>query len=594
MLDAATSSVAHADEARDPAAGALAAASEQAPTEPAHAPAHVPAHAAAHAVSDEAVDEAADATACTPLSPYGGEPLEEIGTSAALGDAPVQVGTIDVHGLPVFDLQDPEQDLWLYRQANRFRAWAGLDTRPETIEELLFFREGETVSPRRIAESERELRAQLYIFDARILPKQRCGERVDFDVVTRDLWTLLPRLDISRSGGFSNFGIGVVDSNVFGRGTRLSAGYRETVDRKGWDTSLIDPNFLGSHHSLVAAVGDSEDGYVQILRVGLPFYSFESRVAWGLAVERAQREEPLYFRGEKFAEFERRTELLNAFVGWSPGIVGGQQPRFRLGFVHEEHRFARSEDGPAPLPFPKDRVFDYPYVAFESVEDDFELTRNLDRLQRTEDLYTGRRVAAQLGYSTQGANRYLYRLEFANAQHFGERAILRYAVVAEGAWRLDLDEPENLEVRATARLRDQQSRQWSLYGAASFVYTDNLTPDRQLLLGGDTGLRGYPLRYQLGDRRFLVSLEERYFSDLHIAKLVRVGGAVFADVGRAWSPSEPSDDEFGVLANVGVGLRLESTRTQNGALMHIDLAFPLVDGPNVDAVQFVISVKQSL
>ena len=166
--------------------------------------------------------------------------------------------------------------------------------------------------------------------------------------------------------------------------------------------------------------------------------------------------------------------------------------------------------------------------------------------------------------------------------------------MAEGAWRLDIDEPENLEVRATARLRDQQSAHWSLSAAASYVYTDNLTPDRQLLLGGDTGLRGYPLRYQLGDRRFLVSVEERYFSDLHIAKLVRVGGAVFADVGRAWFPSDTSEDEFGVLANVGVGLRLESTRTQNGAVIHVDLAFPLIDGPEVDPVQFVISVKQSL
>jgi hypothetical protein len=540
-----------------------------------------------------AVPAATDA-ACTPLTPYDGRAMEEIGDGAALGSAPVQVGRIDVHGLPVFDPEDPEQDLWLYRQANRFRAWAGLDTRPDTIEELLFFREGETVSPRRIAESERELRAHHNLYDARILPKQRCGERVDFDVVTRDLWTLLPRLDITRSGGFSNFGIGVVDSNLFGLGKRLSAGYRETVDRKGWDASWIDPNFLGSHHSLVAALGDSDDGYVQILRVGLPFYSFESRFAWGLSLERTQREEPLYFRGDKFAEFGRRTELVNAFVGWSPGIVGGQQPRFRVGVVHEEHRFARTEDGFSPLPFPADRVFDYPYVAFESVEDDFELTRNLDRLQRTEDLYTGRRFAAQLGYSTQGANRYLYRVEFADAQHFSERTILRYALVAEGAWRLDIDEPENLEVRATARIRDQQSAHWSLSGSVSYVYTDNLTPDRQLLLGGDTGLRGYPLRYQLGDRRFLLSVEERYFSDLHIAKLVRVGGAVFADVGRAWFPSESSEDEFGVLANVGVGLRLESTRTQNGAVIHADLAFPLIDGPEVDPVQFVISVKQSL
>lgn len=531
---------------------------------------------------------------CETLSPYAGGGLEGVPPPSPLPPGPIEAGEIDVHGLPVFDLSDPEQNNWLYRAANQFRRWAGLDTRPETIEQLLFFRTGETVEPRTIAESERELRAQLYLYDARILPTQRCGRRVDFDVVTRDLWTLLPRIDIGRSGGRSNLGFGVVDANLFGRGIRLSAGYRETVDRKGWDVSWNDPNFLGDHHVLGVVLADSDDGYLQSVRTGLPFYSFSTRYSWGVTLERALREEPLYFRGDDFATFERRSERAEAFVGYSPATQGRQQLRLRAGVVHDEQRFARAEDEIAPLDFPTDRVLDYPFVAFESVEDDFELTRNLDRLQRTEDLYTGLRYGALLGYSTQGADRYVFRVDFADAWQIAERAILRYALVAEGAYRRDLEETENLEVRGTVRLRDRQSARWSLFAAASYVYTDNLTPDRQLLLGGDTGLRGYPLRYQLGDRRFLLSVEERYFSDLYIAKLVRVGGALFADVGRAWFPSGPSDNEFGVLADVGFGLRLESTRTQNGAVMHIDVAFPLIDGPDVDPVQLLISVKQSL
>ena len=114
------------------------------------------------------------------------------------------------------------------------------------------------------------------------------------------------------------------------------------------------------------------------------------------------------------------------------------------------------------------------------------------------------------------------------------------------------------------------------------------------MLGGDSGLRGYPLRYQVGDRRFLISLEERYFSDLYVMKLLRVGGAVFVDVGRSWFPSNPSRKEFGVLGDVGIGLRLESTRTPSGNLIHIDLAVPLVDGQRVKGLQLLLSVQQSL
>ena len=551
-----------------------------------------PADAAQHASAEERA--VVDADGCVPLTPYAGEALEQFNGHLKFASERVKVGQINVVRLPVFDLNDPEQNRWLFRQATALRDWASLNTRPRVIEQTLFFKPGETVAVRTIAESERALRAQLFLYDARILPARRCADSVDFDVVTRDLWTLLPRLDIARSGGFSNIGFGMTDSNLFGTGKKLSFGYRKTVDRSGGDLSYDDPNVSGTHQTFGATVAKSDDGYLQSIRAGLPFYSLDTRFAWGATIERAKRDEPKYFRGKKFAEFERTTEFVNAFVGWSPGLIGDRQPRVRLGFVHEKNQFANIDGKVQPNPFPEDRVLDYPYIAVESVEDDYELTSNLDRLQRTEDLYTGQRTSALLGYSTQGANRYVFRVDYFDAEHFGERAIMRYAIVAEGRYRLDTKRYENLEVRSSVRLRDKQTDRLSLYASAGYIWTENLTEDRQLLLGGDTGLRGYPLRYQLGDRRFLFSLEERYVSDLYIAKIVRVGAAVFADVGRAWFPEAPSKDEFGMLADVGVGLRLESTRTTNGVLMHIDVAFPLVDGQDVDAAQFLISFKQSL
>ncbi len=552
-----------------------------------------PASASASA-SAAAAAAAPDANGCTPLTPYAGEALESFNGHLKFDTEQVRIGQINVVRLPVFDLKDPEQDFWLFRQATALRDWASLNTRPWVIAQTLFFKPGDAVPVRTIAESERALRAQLFLYDARILPARRCGDRVDFDVVTRDLWTLLPRLDIARSGGFSNFGVGMTDSNLFGTGKKLSFGYKKTVDRKGGDLSYDDLNVSGTHQTFGFTVARSDDGYLQSLRAGLPFYSFDTHFAWGTTIERAQREEPKYFRGKKFAQFERTAEFVSAFVGWSPGLIGDRQPRIRLGFVHDENRFSDIGGKIQPSPFPEDRVLDYPYVAVESVEDDYELTSNLDRLQRTEDLYTGQRTSALFGYSTQGADRYVFRVDYFDAEHFGERAIMRYGVVAEGRYRLDTRRYENLEIRGNVRLRDKQTDRLSLYVSAGYTWTENLTDDRQLLLGGDTGLRGYPLRYQLGDRRYLFSLEERYVSDLYIAKIVRVGAAVFADVGRAWFPEASGKDEFGMLADVGVGLRLESTRTTNGVLMHIDVAVPLVDGQDVDAAQFLISFKQSL
>ena len=54
----------------------------------------------------------------------------------------------------------------------------------------------------------------------------------------------------------------------------------------------------------------------------------------------------------------------------------------------------------------------------------------------------------------------------------------------------------------------------------------NLLLGEQVLLGGETGLRGYPAGYQTGDKSLLVTAEKRFHFNwypLHIAKFGAVG-----------------------------------------------------------------------
>ena len=80
------------------------------------------------------------------------------------------------------------------------------------------------------------------------------------------------------------------------------------------------------------------------------------------------------------------------------------------------------------------------------------------------------------------------------------------------------------------------------------------------LLGGDNGLRGYPLRYQSGTRRALFTVEERFYTDLYVWQLFRIGGAAFFDVGRAWGGENVNTVNPGWLSNAGVGMRIVSAR----------------------------------
>ena len=74
----------------------------------------------------------------------------------------------------------------------------------------------------------------------------------------------------------------------------------------------------------------------------------------------------------------------------------------------------------------------------------------------------------------------------------------------------------------------------TFYARLGLDVGENLDPQNQLLLGGDNGLRGYPTRQFDGNRRALLTLEHRFFSDIEVFRLIRIGFAGFADVGDAW------------------------------------------------------------
>ena len=128
------------------------------------------------------------------------------------------------------------------------------------------------------------------------------------------------------------------------------------------------------------------------------------------------------------------------------------------------------------------------------------------------------------------------------------------------------------------------------YGAAGHA----LDGDHELTLGGDTGLRGYPLRYQAGSATALLTVEERFYTKYSLFRLLDVGAAVFVDVGQAFgeTPLGPSEN-LGLLKDVGFGLRLGSTRSALGNVLHLDIAFPLDGDPSIDNVQFLVQTKRS-
>jgi hemolysin activation/secretion protein len=170
-------------------------------------------------------------------------------------------------------------------------------------------------------------------------------------------------------------------------------------------------------------------------------------------------------------------------------------------------------------------------------------------------------------------------------------------VIVASAWaggRLGDGSPEHVLTGARVRHYFTNIGRHRLFTSVQFDAARDLDPESQLLLGGDNGLRGYPMRFRDGDRRLLASIEQRFYTDLELLDLFHVGGAIFLDVGRAWYAGDRPGEADETLRDIGIGLRLGSSRSSRGTMVHLDVAFPL-DGDRGErrGVQWLVTTKES-
>jgi len=513
-------------------------------------------------------------------------------SAGALEMQDARIGKITIDNRNIFDLTDPAEDRWLYRMANALH----VQTRPQVIASQLLFAEGDEYSEQSAEESERLLRSNRYLGDASIEPIRYENGLVDLNVKTTDVWTLSGDLAFGRQGGVNNGGFGLKEYNLFGTGTYIAAKYRSNVDRTNSIFEVAKQQLLGSRYNVAAAISANSDGFERQLQFGKPFYSLDSRNALGTSFVAARRTDTLYDLGEKVAQFEHDLNYHELSAGWSAGLDRGWARRVLSGIVYDDHRYSAVPDDLLQLSVvPGDRRYIFPYLGFEIMEDHFETVRNFDQIQRTEDLYYGTRFTAKVGYSSESAGSsatgFHVSSAFSNGFRSGENGTFLFGVQLGS--RIVSGNAENVLLSGYANYHWLQSQYRLLYVNLDVALGSSLDQDNQILLGGDSGLRGYPIRYQTGDSRALLTVEQRIFTDWYPFRLFHVGAAAFFDAGRTWGYSPVSGQNLGLLRDVGVGLRIGNSRSGHGRMLHIDLAFPLDGESDIRGTQLLIEAKRT-
>jgi hypothetical protein len=508
------------------------------------------------------------------------------------------IGEVRVVAKDIFDPDRPGEDRKIFRFANRLHR----TTRPRVIERQLLFQPGDVFSPELITESARLLRRNDYLYDVDIKPVLQEDGKVDVEVTTRDVWTLEGGASFSRSGGANNTSFSLEDVNFLGSGKEISLSRIGTIDRISNLVRYRDPNLFGSRVRLTASYADNSDGGRERFELEQPFYSLASRWAAGVRSFRDDRLESLYKAGKVTTSFQHRHDFVEVYGGLSPGLVNGASRRFRLGYTYSSDRFMGASLSPRELLLvPQSRTLSYPWIGFESVQDHFVVERDLDRFQRSEDLNLGRQYNVLLGWSSPAFGGDGERWIIQSAFSAGWRPTPRNLVLAQigGSTRWAAGNAEDLVAGGRVRWYARDFGNHVLYASLGADLAHRLDGEDQLLLGGDSGLRGYPLRYQAGDRRVLLTLEQRFFSDREIFHVAHLGGAVFFDAGQAWfvEPLSQLDARFyqqrRILKDAGLGLRLGSSRSSRGGVLHLDVAFPLDANASIQRVQWLVSTSDT-
>lgn len=499
-----------------------------------------------------------------------------------------RIRNIQFKTISVFDPDEPGDDHRLYLWFNKLH----FNTRPHVISNQLLFKNGDNLNIHLVEESERILRTRDYLTNAYIVPITVCSEQVDLLVVTQDAWAIEPQFSVSRESEDTKTGFGIADGNILGTGNSLTVSYAESDERNLVGYDLASPHLLGTQVATRLYYADTSDGRNSIVKIAKPFYALSTKWAGGLYAEELVLRDSIRYRDEEINEYHHFSRFNEYYLGAATDIAQGHTQRWLGGISHEQHEFTPT-DGTL-MDIPTNSNITYPWIEYQFVENRYGVFKNINQIQRPEDIALGQSIRFRLGYAPTSFNNdddvirvisnYAYTLDV-NDIHF-----FKIGMEFNGHQYSTLDDMNSQILGSSISYNYFQDEKNRWYASATYFQGHDLAQYEELTVGDISGLRGYPTDYQRGNRSYVITLERRYFSDIHLFNILRLGTVVFFDMGKAWGLAEYGESPL--LMDVGFGLRFTSSRVKIGSVAHIDIAAPLTDKDGIKGYQVTIGVDK--
>lgn len=506
----------------------------------------------------------------------------------------IQKVNINIH--PIFDESNPKENNFLFRLANRLHIGTDIDV----IKNDLLFGEGSQYDEDHLYESERILRTRRYLNRASITSKAIDQENIEVNVDVNEVWTLVPSLGFSRSGGSNDYSVGFKDSNFLGYGKSFDVTYNKSDERSGELFEYSDPNTGWHQTTLTLAYEDNSDGSRQFFSFERPYFSLTTPNAGGFFYEEYDREESYYNKGDEVDGYRHLSKKTDIYYGAKINSDENNVERLNIGYSEQEDVFSLIESQPNIIAPPQDRTFKIAWIEYQSIQNQFSRSTNIQQINRVEDINFGWQSTLKLGHvyspQTQYNNSVYLESEFSRGLMFTSKSLALGKIDLGGFYKGD--EVYNGFVNARVDYHWKNFERGQFYISLKGSRGLRLFADESLVMGGDFGLRGYPDNYQFGDKRYLVNVEQRFYGDKEWLSLFYMGFVLFYDEGRAWGNSASLQTQDERLRDFGFGLRFSGTRNgsrEEGShnVLHVDVAKPLDGGDDLSDVEVSIRVRKS-
>ncbi len=486
------------------------------------------------------------------------------------------IDSIEIDNREIYNTNLKGYDNFIFKTANRLH----FKTQKTVLARELLLGKGDKFSAELGEESARNLRNRYVLYDAWLEITPMTDSSLLLRLVTIDEWSFAGGFEISRDGNEYFYRLGFEERNFLGLNQLLSLDYHiQEKDDNYFESSFRDYRLFAKPVSFSATFRGNPKSKLEAVSLSRPFYSLGQRISYGVqagfASSRNEVPRDNLIIGSSHSESDNWSGQVSYRFGERvSNIVNTLAYTYKYEITKDKAIFGSSlfDSNLAKSSFPQDSLYHEFELAFRIFKVGFTTFRKIDGFGYTEDFTLGHTAA--IGYSRAfqpDFNDHEYdkiQFDYSFGHSLGNEIFYTSYIRANKfkggrdfqrtiAWLGNYYHrgPEFL----TIAFRTKYVRDW---------HRSNF---QSLVLGGESGLRGFSTEFKTGDRRAIAGLESRFYPELRLLSAI-IGFAIFADAGRTWKLHEDFTLRD-LYFSGGVGLRFALDRSSKSQLFRIDLSY---------------------